>query len=363
MIEIKQQIEELINNGEKIVEANIHNRGDAFEYINGPDYESWISEAIFFLNEYYNGHILTDKFIKASENAVGNGLDYFNTMIGVLKALQNTRDIQHSQPMKEKILFISHSIMDLDYIKLLVNVLTNIGLPQKQIFCSSIPGYGIPLNEKIYDYLKKQFNKDITVLFVLSDNYYNSVACLNEMGATWVTTSNYISLLLPSFEYAKIKGAIDPTVISFKVDDKYRLTEFKNYLINLFELNSIRDETWELYKDEFLEKLEELKKMNKFSTNNVIVGKIQPNGVGKIKVIARFINKGKQPVQCQELIIKLIDTEDNELTVNVDSDQLDKFIIYGDENRRELLMIEVVNSSFNPRRLKSWKTEHYWADY
>ena len=86
--------------------------------------------------------------------------------------------------MRQK-LFISHSSEDREYVKLIVELLEAIGITE--IFCSSVPGYGVPLSEDIYDYLKTEFNRfDLYILFVLSDHYYGSVASLNEMGAAWV---------------------------------------------------------------------------------------------------------------------------------------------------------------------------------
>ena len=40
---------------------------------------------------------------------------------------------------------------------------------------------------------------------MLSKNYYNSPACLNEMGAAWVLKSDYQSILIPPFDFENIK--------------------------------------------------------------------------------------------------------------------------------------------------------------
>ena len=54
---------------------------------------------------------------------------------------------------------------------------------------------------------------------MLSDNYYKSPACLNEMGAAWVLKKEYRSILLPGFDYKEIEGAINPRKIGIKLDD------------------------------------------------------------------------------------------------------------------------------------------------
>ena len=98
---------------------------------------------------------------------------------------QNDNDKEEQEmPQKSPKVFISHSSQDKDYVSCIVDFLEDIGLTQEQLFCSSIPGYGIPLDEDIYDYLKQQFQEhNLHVILVLSDNYYQSVACMNEMGA------------------------------------------------------------------------------------------------------------------------------------------------------------------------------------
>jgi hypothetical protein len=157
--------------------------------------------------------------------------------------------------------FISHSTEDVEYIKPLVGTLEKLGVQPEQLFCSSFAGYRIPLGENIYDYLYKQFDDyDLYVIFMLSKNYYKSPACLNEMGATWMLKTEYQAILLPSFTFKKVEGAIDPRKISFKLDDTKerasRLIELKNKIVGLLGL-AIPDELiWERQKTEFLEAID-----------------------------------------------------------------------------------------------------------
>ena len=86
-----------------------------------------------------------------------------------------------------KKLFISHSSQDYEYVISFIELLHQIGFAgRKLIFCSSTSGYGIPISENIYDYIKSYYNKDLFFIPLLSANYYNSPASLNEMGAAWI---------------------------------------------------------------------------------------------------------------------------------------------------------------------------------
>lgn len=56
-------------------------------------------------------------------------------------------------------LFISHSSKDTDYVKAFVGILETLGLHDNEIICSSIPPYCIPLENKVYDWLVKEFQQ------------------------------------------------------------------------------------------------------------------------------------------------------------------------------------------------------------
>ncbi len=106
--------------------------------------------------------------LKQSFNGWKDGRS-FNELSGGLLAIQKNIDkyypsegesaeiIQEVNAMKQKKpkIFISHSGEDRNYVTCLVHFLENIGLGNNQLFCSSVPGYNIPLGEDIYDYLKQ----------------------------------------------------------------------------------------------------------------------------------------------------------------------------------------------------------------
>ncbi|MDX8291526.1 toll/interleukin-1 receptor domain-containing protein [Metabacillus indicus] len=131
-------------------------------------------------------------------------------------------------------IFISHAHRDEAYVRELVNLLTMIKVPN--IVCSSYPGYHIPNDEDIYDYLHQKLSGNSWVIYVLSDHYYKSPACLNEMGACWILNKKYTAILTPSFDYKEMKGAINPNQISFKLNDLDRLYEFLENARDVFKI-------------------------------------------------------------------------------------------------------------------------------
>ena len=205
----------------------------------------------------------------------------FNELQGSLQAIYKNIDKYYPQSnqgidlleesqmvVKKPKIFISHATTDKSYASALVNLLEDIGLRESQIFCSSVSGYGIPLGEDIYEYLKKQFNEfDLHIILVLSNHYYESVACMNEMGAAWVLQKRYTTILLPGFEFKEIKGAINVRKIGLKLDNdlndvKEKLGQLRDIVIEEFGLEPIRDIRWEERRDDFIETLSQLRSGN-----------------------------------------------------------------------------------------------------
>lgn len=163
---------------------------------------------------------------------------------------------------KQPLLFISHSSADEGIASALVSMLRTLGFNKQNLFCSSVPGYDIAEGEDIYDNLATKFTEyDIYVIFLLSKNYYDSVACLNEMGATWVLKTKYSTIICPGFDVPDIKGAINPRKMAVMLGDSKRvngkLNQLKDHLIEFFHLPGVEDDTiWENDRNEFLKSIE-----------------------------------------------------------------------------------------------------------
>ena len=165
------------------------------------------------------------------------------------------------EKMKYDRIFISHSSKDREITNAFVELLEDIGLGVDEIFYSSLAEYGVSLGENIVDAIKRELsNKKVHVVFLLSQNYYDSVICLNEMGAAWVMQHTYTSLLLPGYEYKNIKGAIDAGCIGIKLDGdqselRDRLIEFRNQIQKEFCLAPLDERKWNRKLDNFVERV------------------------------------------------------------------------------------------------------------
>lgn len=156
-------------------------------------------------------------------------------------------------------LFISHSEKDKDVAKALVKMLYGLRMRETDMFCSSTPELSIPIQQDIYHYLRNQLDTEsLFVIFLLSGHYYQSAACLNEMGAAWIKQHEYVSILLPTFRFQDIKGAVNPNAIAISFDDdiamlKNRLNLMRRNFEQLFALEAISDTHWENLRDEFIQ--------------------------------------------------------------------------------------------------------------
>lgn len=177
--------------------------------------------------------------------------------IGINNLLEEEKKLKRAAASYR--IFISHSWQDREAVTAFVELLECLGLTEKDIFCSSVPGYGIPLGKDIYEFLREELSGDLIYgVYFLSENYYNSAACLNEMGALWVLRSEYLSMILPGFSFSKVKGAVNPNRIAINLngDCRDRLNDLKEELEQRFKLTPVSWNRWERGRDRYMENIE-----------------------------------------------------------------------------------------------------------
>lgn len=165
---------------------------------------------------------------------------------------------------EEQIILISHKSDDKQYGDALEKLVMGLGVKNNQLIYTSHPLHKIPLDENIYDYLRKHINNKIFMIILWSDKYLESPACLNEMGAAWVTQSDYTNIFVPDFSFGNPKFhecAVDTRKMGavLKGDDycKASMIEFKNKIQKLFELEN-NEATSSFLLDEFNKKILEV---------------------------------------------------------------------------------------------------------
>ncbi len=100
-----------------------------------------------------------------------------------------------------KKLFLSHRSSDKKYADALEKFITGLGVKPDQLIYTSHPLHKIPFGKKIYDYLRDNINDQVFMVMLLSNDYLESPACLCEMGAAWITQTDYYCIYTPSFSF------------------------------------------------------------------------------------------------------------------------------------------------------------------
>ncbi|OTO05326.1 toll/interleukin-1 receptor domain-containing protein [Enterococcus sp. 5B3_DIV0040] len=126
--------------------------------------------------------------------------------------------------MSKKV-FISHSTKDSAYALNFIELLKSFGFREKDIFCSSDYSTGINYGERIFERLKNELSDGPIMIYLLSKHYYESVICLNEMGASWMVSEDHYPITLPNFNVKDIEGAISQDRLSLVVGDQFQVAD------------------------------------------------------------------------------------------------------------------------------------------
>ena len=156
-----------------------------------------------------------------------------------------------------KKIFISHSSKDEEIVTTFIHVLTAIGIPAENIFCTSLPGFGAPLVSDFIEEIKTRLNEDVMVIFMLSDHFYESPMCLIEMGAAWIKTKKQISVAITPFELDKVKGVFKHFQ-GIKIDDERHYDLLKETIEVEFGIEPKRPLVWSPERDIFLKMIRQL---------------------------------------------------------------------------------------------------------
>lgn len=144
------------------------------------------------------------------------------------------QNIKENKNDEVKIL-ISHSTANKKEAKKIISILEAIGVDEDAIICTSATGYGVPAGEDIVDYLKQTFDYKLIMIYLISEKYFESRYCLNEMGAAWVKSSAH---LVVNIDESKIDDCVLRNTNKYVDLDKEGLSEISSF----FERHGIIDQ-------------------------------------------------------------------------------------------------------------------------
>ena len=174
---------------------------------------------------------------------------------------ENKKTKGETKMSDKKLIFISHRSSDKKYGDALRDFFVDLGIQKEQLIYTSHPLHKIPMDANIYDYLRSNINSKIFMIILWSDEYLESPACLNEMGAAWIVQSDYTNVYVPkfSFDNPKYHECVVDTkkmgvILNGNQHCRTSMIELKNKVQALFELK--KDEANDAYLiDTFIEKI------------------------------------------------------------------------------------------------------------
>lgn len=158
-------------------------------------------------------------------------------------------------------ILLSHSGKDKAYGDAIVSFLLSNGFRTEQILYSSSQDCGIPNGLDIFDYLRDAIKDKIYVIYLLSENYYESVACMNEMGAAWVCQNESFLAAVPGFNFSdsRFQGSVlNPRKLVVLLDNEIRMKNFIQDVADLFGIET-DDIHMKASLQEFLAKIHKIK--------------------------------------------------------------------------------------------------------
>jgi len=258
-------------------------------------------------------------------------------------------------------IFISHSSQNKDYGNALVNLFRSIGLKENEIIFTSNVAYGIPIGQNIFDWLKTQIEEKPFVVYLLSEDYYKSIACLNEMGAAWIVENDHAAIFTPTFDLSGKEfqnGALDPREIGFFINDKERLLSFFELLSSRFEVsqnNIIISQSV----DKFIIELNRInddiakKPQITFVTSNLNTGTSKKEITSSFSDLFPVDNSDSKTKEISKVQVK-----NNESRVSLGA--YSKFLGLVRDNKltnEELILLHYILDTTNPKLLTGWQED------
>lgn len=237
----------LIAEGKKLIDEYDKRPRERFSCVSGLDYESWMGKVKVFANTELQGSSMSEELnamYKRRNNYLGTMA--VERVLGILYAIQSTKHVEEKVGKSMKV-FISHSSKDKAYGDCLIELLKGLGLKREEIIYTSNELYGIPLGKNIYSYLRENIDMEIHMIFLLSENYFSSVACLNEMGASWLAQKNHTIIGVPEFDFNMRQFnecCLDSKEMGLLMNNYIRITEFKAIIESKFG-KKIDDMEWQ----------------------------------------------------------------------------------------------------------------------
>ena len=158
-------------------------------------------------------------------------------------------------------IFISHAVADAALAKALVLFLKEaIGVKEKDIFCSSVKGHGIPQSKDFNDYMREKIQRPKLVIVLMTETYLERDFCLMELGATWALSHKAVPIVTDIKLYKRVTATLGLKQ-AWNINDHGDLNAFREVVKEAIEdLEPRGADTWDEKRSKWKRKLPALLK-------------------------------------------------------------------------------------------------------
>lgn len=157
-----------------------------------------------------------------------------------------------------KSVFVSHATKDAAIAAEIVDLIEEgIGVPEAEIFCSSLDGYGIPTGKNFVTFMKDQMLDPKVVILLLTPAYFESKFCLSELGAAWVKSHYIFPILVPPLGYEDVRDVLLGTQVS-RITDDIKFNELRDHMMKQVPLDAKSSTKWDTKRRAFLKNIDPL---------------------------------------------------------------------------------------------------------
>lgn len=98
--------------------------------------------------------------------------------------------------------FISHSSKDKELVKMFCELLTEkLRFDESDIFCTSLDN-SLKVGENFITNIRDNLQSRDLAIFLITENYRNSMFCIMEMGAAWAFKNNIVPIIVPPLDFS-----------------------------------------------------------------------------------------------------------------------------------------------------------------
>ena len=215
----KQKIVSLIEEGEKVLDANRVLPSVEPTIVPLAAFETWMGKINTFNERYLKKHPMHDSIFTCYFHRKNTTSKCYE-MIGLLKAVESDEDLwgaasneSSTEKSEEKAMstnkriFISHRTCDKKVADMLCDYFVALGVNSEAVFCSSLPGNDV--KEKISVEVKEALKESALNVAILSKAYYESAYCLNKAGILWYNDTKVLVIGLDDIQHSDMIGFLN----------------------------------------------------------------------------------------------------------------------------------------------------------